>query len=105
MECRLNSDGVSGENFRHWRARLKDDTWSITIMLVNNMEETTSKPHHCIFQPEVKVLSKDNDFIFIENKTDTSLEYMDDEEQGLAMLYRNKKIYGTGLGISADWKV
>ena len=60
-------------------------------MLVNNMEETLSKPHHCLLQPEVKVFSQNNDFIFIENKTDTSPEYMDDEEQGLAMLYRNKK--------------
>ena len=100
----IEFDGVSVK-ISALRTRVRDDTWSITIMLVNNMEETPSKPHHCILQPEVKVLSQNNDFIFIENKTDTSPEYMDDEEQGLAMLYRNKKIYGTGLGISADWKV
>ena len=100
----IEFDGVSVK-ISALRTRLRDDTWSITIMLVNNMEETPSKPHHCILQPEVKVLSQNNDFIFIENKTDISPEYMDDEEQGLAMLYRNKKIYGTGLGISADWKV
>ena len=100
----MEFDGVSVK-ISALRTKLKDNTWSITIMLVNNMEETPSKPHHCLLQPEVKVYSDNNDFIFIENKTDTSSEYMDDEEQGLEMLYRNKKIYGTGLGISADWKV
>ena len=87
----IEFDGVSVK-ISALRTKLRDDTWSITIMLVNNMEETLSKPHHCLLQPEVKVFSQNNDFIFIENKTDTSPEYMDDEEQGLAMLYRNKKI-------------
>ena len=87
------------------RTKLKDVTWSITIMLVNGLEETPAKPYHCLFQPEIKVLSSENQFVFVENKPNTSLESMDDEEQGLEMLYRNKKIFGTGLGISADWDV
>lgn len=86
----IEFDGVSVK-ISALRTKLRDDTWSITIMLVNNMEETPSKPHHCLFQPEVKVFSQNNDFIFIENKTDISPEYMDDEEQGLEMLYRNKR--------------
>lgn len=87
------------------RTKLKDGTWSITIMLVNDLEETPAKPYHCLFQPEIKITSSDNKFTFVESKPDTSVENMDEEEQRLAMLYRNKKIFGTGLGISADWDV
>ena len=87
------------------RTKLKDGTWSITIMLVNNLEETPAKPYHCLFQPEIEISSANNNFIFVENRPDASVKSMDEEEQGLEMLYRNKKTYGTGLGISADWDV
>ena len=30
---------------------------------------------------------------------------MDDEEKSLELLYRHKKIYATGLGVSADWDI
>lgn len=32
------------------RTRMSDDVWSITVMLVNALEESPAKPYHCIFQ-------------------------------------------------------
>ena len=49
----IEFDGVSVK-ISALRTKLRDDTWSITIMFVNNMEESPSKPQHCILQPEVK---------------------------------------------------
>lgn len=32
------------------RTRMGEDIWSITVMLVNALEESPAKPYHCIFQ-------------------------------------------------------
>lgn len=87
------------------RAKLDNEAWSITIMLVNCMEEVPAQPCNCIFQPQIEVTNSNNTFTFVENTANTDFDYLDSEEQNLEMLYRNKKIYGTGLGISADWEV
>jgi hypothetical protein len=85
------------------RTRISENIWSITIMLVNESTEVPAKAHHCIYQPVLTVLSSDNSFIFTESNVVTDINNMDDEERSLELLYRDKKIYGTGLGVSVDW--
>ncbi|HBT63916.1 MAG TPA: hypothetical protein DEB10_04545 [Ruminococcaceae bacterium] len=77
----------------------------MTVMLVNDIEEVPAKAHHCIFQPVLKISSENNEFVFTESDPDYDPETMDDEERSLELLYRDKKIYGTGLGISVNWNI
>lgn len=86
------------------RRNFGDDVWSLTIMLVNDDEEKSSA-RLCLFQPEIKVNSDNNDFVFVEYGTNIILSDLDDEEQSLALQYRNKAVYGTGLGTSISWSV
>lgn len=87
------------------RTKISDGLWSLTVMLVNNIDEVPAKAIHCIFQPKITITSEQNDFIFVESNPNSDTTTMDDEERSLELLYRNKKIYGTGLGVSVDWDV
>lgn len=87
------------------RTKISDGLWSLTVMLVNDIDEVSSKAIHCIFQPKLTITSEPNDFIFVESNPNSDTVTMDDEERSLELLYRNKKIYGTGLGVSVDWDV
>lgn len=87
------------------RHKVSEDTWSITIMLVNDLEESPSQPNHCIFQSKLEIGTHNNDFVFVENNPYADTGSMDDEERSLDLLYRHKKIYGTGLGTSVNWEI
>jgi hypothetical protein len=87
------------------RTRISEGIWSFTIMLVNGLPEVPAKAYHCIYQPVLKISSSDNDFVFIESSAEADINIMDDEEQSLDLLYRDKKIFGTGLGVSVDWNI
>ena len=63
------------------------------------------KVNRCIFQAKMKVSSESNDFVFVESNPNADVTAMDSEEQSLDLLYRHKKIYGTGLGTSVDWEI
>lgn len=87
------------------RTRVGDDVWSITVMLVNALEESPAKPHNCIFQSKITIGTENNGFVFIESNPCLDEDSMDEEEKSLALLYRHKKIYGTGHGTSVDWEI
>lgn len=87
------------------RTKISDQIWSVTVMLVNDLAEAPAKAHHCIFQPVLRISTNGNSFKFVENNPNPDFSDMDDEEQSLELLYRNKKIYATGLGVSADWDI
>jgi len=91
------------------RKKISDDLWFITVMLVNghtfDRNEKIPDVSKCIFQPEIKVFSSNNEFVFVENTPNNNFEYMDEEERSLDLLYRNKKIYGTGLGVAVNWDI
>lgn len=88
------------------RTQVRDDIWSVTVMLVNGLEESPAKSCHCIFQSRITISTQNNDFVFIESIPQADMDSMDDEEEkALALLYRHKKIYGTGLGTSVDWDI
>lgn len=87
------------------RTKISEGIWSLTIMLVNGLSGVPAKAYHCIYQPVLKISSSDNDFVFIESSAEADINNMDEEEQSLDLLYRDKKIFGTGLGVSVDWNI
>lgn len=87
------------------RTKVSDDIWSITVMLVNGLEEVPAKANHCIFQSRMVINTLNNCFSFVESNPNPDIHMMDEEECSLELLYRHKKIYGTGLGTSVDWDI
>ena len=87
------------------RRRISDDTWSVTVMLVNDLTESPVKSNRCIFQSKIEIGTDNNSFVFLESNPNSDVSAMDDEERSLDLLYRHKKIYGTGLGTSVDWEI
>ncbi len=86
------------------RRKVAEDVYSVTVMLVN---ETEGKPNgiNCIFQPNLKINTENNTFKFFDYSEIANRAFQDEEEQMLAMQYREKKVYGTGLGTSLNWEV
>lgn len=84
---------------------LKGGLFSITIMAINNCENEKPSGSNCIFQPILSVSSSSNDFVFKESRLNADFYTMDEEEQSLELLYRNKKNYATGLGVSTNWDI
>lgn len=87
------------------RTKVSNDIWSVTVMLVNELEEVPAKANHCIFQSRIEINTHNNCFSFVESNPNPDIHLMDEEECSLELLYRHKKIYGTGLGTSVDWDI
>lgn len=104
IDCNKNLDGTPAK-ITALRAKIRDGLWSVTIMFVNGLTEIPAKDYHCLFQPKIKISSADNSFVFVETSLYADQASMDEEECSIELLYRNKKIYGTGLGVAVDWKI
>ena len=102
-----DNDNLDGTNAKitALRRKIAEDIWSVTIMLVNTLQESPYKPNHCLFQAELEISSRNNHFVFVESNAMANQGDMDEEEKSLELLYRHKRIYGTGLGTSVDWKI
>lgn len=72
------------------------DKFSITIMLIN--ENDVAREENYLFQPKIIINSKENKFKFLSSN---NLEFSINPE--LDLLYRNKKSYGIGHGVSVDY--
>lgn len=88
---------IKEENLKLFaRKRKYNEGYSITVMLINEVEGKDFRK--AIFQPEIKIYSKDNNFEFLHSKAiSTSINPQ------LDLLYRNKKSYGIGHGVSVDF--
>lgn len=86
------------------KRQISEDVYSYTIMLVND-DDRKAKPDLCIYQPSIRVSTEENGFTLVEYSGDQDFEALDFEEKSLIMQYRNKKVYGTGLGTSMSWSV
>src|SRR5699024_2757146 len=86
------------------RRKLSDNLFSITIMLVNDCKDNVSGSN-CIFQRQIMIYSQNNSFVFSDVAEMEQVAEADDEEQSLALQYRNKKNYATGLGTAAEWDI
>ena len=87
------------------RTKVEEGLYSLTIMLVNELESFPAKARECIFQSKIEVSTDNNGFVFAESNPNPNPEYMDEEEKSLELLYRHKKIFATGLGTSTDWEI
>lgn len=87
------------------KTHLYGETYSITIMVVNMKEDPIGNPYNCLFQSKLKIETKSNNFVFLDNSPNIDWENLNKEERSLNLLYRNKKNYATGLGISTDWDI
>ena len=86
------------------KRRVADNLYSITVMLVNDNEED-SNGLRCLFQPELRVDTNKNEFSFCQYSRLTDFNKLSEEEQSLELQYRNKHIYGSGLGTSVNWNI
>ena len=86
------------------KRKVNNNIYSVTLMLVND-ESTNRGGMYCIFQPIVTISTEKNNFRFKEYSALTDFGLLDEEEQSLALQYRNKKVYGTGLGTSVNWNI
>ena len=86
------------------KRRISDTLYSITVMMVND-DDRDSNGERCIFQPKITLSTEDNGFAFQEYSRLVDFEYLDDEEKSLELQYRNKKVYGSGLGTSVNWEI
>lgn len=86
------------------RRNVSEDVCSYTIMLVND-DPQKARPDLCIYQPSIKITTQENRFTLAEYSGDHDFDSLDMEEKSLIMQYRNKKVYGTGLGTSVSWEI
>lgn len=103
IDDNTNLDGTTAK-ITAIRRSIGKDLWSVTVMAVNDLE---GKPNgiNCILQPKISISTSSNLFVFSELKSEYDFLTLDMEEQSLDMLYRTKKIYGSGLGTSIGWEV
>ena len=86
------------------RRKIKDELYSVTVMIVNTAEGKASG-QNCVFQPVISIHTGNNSFVFSDYSNTTEIDLLDEEEQSLALQYRNKRIFGTGLGTSLEWSI
>ena len=86
------------------KRKINENLYSVTIMLVNDDEEK-SNGTRCLFQPIIKIKSEANGFNFSKYSSLVDFNVLDPEEQSLELQYRNKHVYGTGLGTSVNWNI
>lgn len=100
----------SGGKTTALRHYISDDIWSITIMFINTNQYKQKSLSDHIFQATLEVSTENCPYSFVAQDATAMLskgrfESMDDEEKSLAMLYRDKLKYATGLGVSVGWQV
>lgn len=88
------------------KRQISGDLYSVTIMGVNTAQMPSKQTGlYCLFQPEIRVTSKDNPFVFVDCRTEQMFSHLSEEDQSLAMQYRHKHHYGTGMGTSVKWEI
>ncbi|MDC7278057.1 helicase-related protein [Butyrivibrio fibrisolvens] len=87
------------------RYHLLGDYYSYTIMMINS-RHGKARGINTIFQPQLSISSDDNNqLVFCDIDEVNRIRYSDDESKINALLYRNKKNYGTGLGAAVNWNI
>jgi len=80
----------------------------ITCTVINHEKALKPKTSvdQTVYQLSLSVmLQKGKSFCDMNEKTKTEQVYDDTEEESLELLYRNKKVFALGHGISADWQL
>ena len=96
------------------RRYYRDGIWSVTIMMVNDSKKplrgtkrnkSLMEVHPAIFQPEIRISTDKNSFVFHPFSGMEDMSILEEEEKSLELQYRNKKNYANGLGSAADWSI
>lgn len=100
-------NGIDGKELKLvvLRKKIIAGLQSITAMLVNT-HQGGYNGQNSILQPRIEITTKDNPgmrFEVYSNRERTNSN--DIEEQSLELLYREKKVYATGHGVSVDWSI
>jgi hypothetical protein len=83
----------------------RDGLVAITAMLVNTAVGSYDGTNS-IFQPQIELKSDKNPGFKFYNYFGRNYSYrFDEEEESLDLLYRDKKVYATGHGVSVDWQI
>lgn len=99
---RLDNNGqgklnIENESLKLFILKRKyDNKYSITVILINEGDGKQEEKY--IFQPEIFISSVENNFKFVSSN---NLEQSINPE--LDLLYRNKKSFGIGHGVSVDY--
>lgn len=89
------------------KRKIQSNIFSITIMAVNESYEK-SNGLNCLFQSILEISTADNNFLFLD--INSARKFNDDhdetkEDLEFELLYRKKKSYATGLGVSCNWDI
>ena len=88
------------------KRKIKDNLYAITLMLVNDVDKSYNQyEYKYIFQPQITIYSSENEFLFCDYNNDIDVSKLSLEEQSIAMQYRNKKNYATGMGVSVNYEI
>ncbi|WP_455821962.1 helicase-related protein [Clostridium butyricum] len=107
----INEDGELSQNegclkLTVLTKKYSEDIFSYTVVLINEYK-AKCRYDKCFFQPEIRIDTNENEFIFIE-KSDIDKNYnryMEDSELVFNLLYRNKKSYAVGHGVATGQNV
>ncbi|TVQ45919.1 MAG: helicase [Gloeocapsa sp. DLM2.Bin57] len=84
--------------------RLENQDWIISLFLVNAQKELSkNKDKYWLFQPKLKIMAVDKSAIF--RRTPLSNAIDNQEEQIMAMLYRNHVEFAVGHGINVHAEI
>lgn len=89
------------------RRKIEDGLYTLTVMIVNDIVDTDRKlrAQKCIYQPEIIVETKNNNFIFYDYSQIIEASKLSDEDLSMEMQYRNKRKFATGLGSAVNWDI
>lgn len=101
-ESRLGDTPAKITALRH---QIGEDIFSYTVMLVNDEIYSHKSSEKMILQPEILINSAENGAKFIDYSKINSITDGDSEEAAIALEYRNKKSYASGLGTATKWDI
>ena len=83
------------------RCRRRDESWSITLFLINDQEEPTDRKDLAwIFQPGLTVAAPDLAPVFVQRPTHEEISKLQAEDAAIRMLYRNEVEFAVGHGVA-----
>lgn len=104
-----NNKEIDGTNLKvvALRRNITEDLFVLTVMIVNDVYEVDRRfrTQNCIFQPEIRIESQNNNFIFFDYSQIIEIDKLSDEDLSMEMQYRNKKKFATGMGTAVNWVV
>lgn len=87
------------------RHQIKENVFSYTVMLVNDETYSKAASQRMILQPEIRIESEENNIRFVDYSKINTITDGNSEEAAIALEYRNKKSYASGLGTATKWEV